>query len=136
MQQYIKKIDAEEKKAQKREEVIGILTIAVSVLQFGGWGLSDALGGVANIAIFSLVVAEVGNACIAIAETVEERPLAPFAIMGMFMGVGGIRSNPMVGFSTAAGARRAMSAKDLKLFSPEFIRRDNIVQNVPKKCST
>ncbi len=131
----IKKIGAEEKKEQKRDLIIGILTIVFSVLPFGGWGLSAAQGGVANIARFSLVVAEVGNAGIAIADMVKDPKSAPFAIMGLFMGVGGIRANPRVGYSTAAGARRAMSAKDLKLFSPDFIRRDNIVQNVLKKCS-
>ncbi|KAH7080580.1 hypothetical protein BKA63DRAFT_591192 [Paraphoma chrysanthemicola] len=131
----IKEIGEEQKETKTRNLVIMILSIVFAVIPFAG-AAASALGGAARIAQTALIVGEAGNVALTIVEVVNDPLSAPFAILGLLLGAGGIRAKgPRTAFKDAADARRALDANDgLKLFSSEFKRKDTLVQNIIKAC--
>lgn len=130
----IKEIGAEQKKTKTRELVVLILTIIFAVIPFAG-PVVTALGGAARIAMTALIVGEIGNAALAIESIVDDPFSAPFAVLGMLVGAGGIRvKGGRAGFRDAADAKRALDSGSLKLFSPEFRHKHEIIQRIAKKC--
>ncbi|KAM6509638.1 hypothetical protein FALCPG4_017287 [Fusarium falciforme] len=129
----VKEIGEKQKETKTKELVMNILTIVFAVIPFVGQAAS-ALGGAAVIARAALIVGEAGNAALSIVEIVDDPLSAPFAILGMLIGAGGIKTKgPRKAFNDAAEARRALDAGKLKLFSPAFRRKDEAVQNLLKK---
>lgn len=132
--QAIKKIGAEVKEAEKKQLIMGILTIVFMVIPFAGEAAA-ALGGVAAIARIGLIIGEAGNAALTIADIVDDPASAPIAIAGLLLGAGAAGRPTRRIFNEAADARRGMSAGTLKLFSQSFQRKDGIVQNIVSKCA-
>ncbi|POR38364.1 Chitinase [Tolypocladium paradoxum] len=130
----IKDIGEEHQKTKTRDLVLMILSIVFSVIPFATVA-TQALGGAARIAAAGLIIGEAGNTAISIAEIIENPASAPFLIVGMLVGAGGIRvRGARVAFKDAANARRAIGVNDLKFFSPEFRRKDKLVQTILKNC--
>lgn len=131
----IKDIGEEQKKQKTRDLVLMILSIVFSVIPFGGQAL-QALGGATKIAQAALIIGEAGNAALTIVEIVKDPTSAPFAILGMLLGAGGIRAKgPKKAFKDAADARRALDkGEGLKMFSDAFKKKDSQVQNIIKAC--
>lgn len=131
--QAIKKIGAEVKEAEKKQLIMGILTIVFMVIPFAGEAAA-ALGGVAAIARIGLIIGEAGKA-LTIADIIDDPASAPIAIAGLLLGAGAAGRPTRRIFKEAADARRGMSAGTLKLFSQSFQRKDGIVQNIVSKCA-
>ncbi|CAG8898521.1 unnamed protein product [Penicillium egyptiacum] len=129
----IKKIGAEAEEKQKNKLIMMILTIVFAVIPFAGEAAA-AIGGVAAIARVALVIGEAGNAALTVADIVNDPASAPFAIAGLLVGAGAAGRPSRKMFSEAAGARKALSADKLKLFSESFQHKDRIVQKIVKKC--
>ncbi|KAI8179378.1 hypothetical protein K4K52_002299 [Colletotrichum sp. SAR 10_76] len=131
----IKEIGKEQKETKTRELVLGILSIVFAVIPFAGQAAS-ALGGAARLASMALIIGEAGNAAISIVDIVKDPNSAPFAILGMLVGAAGMRGGkpPREAFAEAGKARRALTPKMMESFSPEFRRKDGLVQNVVKTC--
>ncbi|RDW93972.1 uncharacterized protein DSM5745_01294 [Aspergillus mulundensis] len=130
----IKKIGAEVEAAEKKQLIMGILTIVFMVIPFAGEATA-AIGGAAAIARMALVVGEAGNAALTIADIVEDPSSAPFAIAGLLLGAGAAGRPTRRVFREAADARRALSAEKLSMFSDAFRHKDTIVQNIVKRCA-
>jgi hypothetical protein len=130
----IKKIGAEVEAAEKKQLIMGILTIVFMVIPFAG-DAAAALGGAAAIARMALVIGEAGNAALSIADMIDDPSSAPFAIVGLLLGAGAAGRPTRSAFKQAADARRALSADKLMLFSDTFRRKDSIVQNIVKRCA-
>ncbi|ENH66898.1 Killer toxin subunits alpha/beta [Fusarium oxysporum f. sp. cubense race 1] len=129
----VKEIGEKQKETKTRELVLGILSIVFAVIPFAGTAAS-ALGGAAMIARAALIIGEAGSAALSI---VDDPASAPFAILGMLIGSKGVKvKGPRKAFKDAADARRALKGDKLEAFSPEFRRKDAIVQDLVKKSKS
>ncbi|KAF5245052.1 hypothetical protein FANTH_7522 [Fusarium anthophilum] len=129
----VKEIGEKQKETKTRELVLSILSIVFAVIPFAGTAAS-ALGGAAMIARAALIIGEAGSAALSIVDIVDDPASAPFAILGMLIGSKGVRvKGPRKAFQDAADARRALKGNKLEAFSPEFRRKDAIVQDLLKK---
>ncbi|KAF4505245.1 hypothetical protein G6O67_007215 [Ophiocordyceps sinensis] len=132
----IKKIGEEQKEKKTRELIFMILNIVFAVIPFAGLG-GSLVGGVTRLAMMATLIGELGSFAVGIAEIVEDPASAPFVVLGMLLGATGIRvKGPRIAFRDAAQARHALGPEQLKLFSPAFRRKDEIVQRLVKKCIT
>ncbi|KAH6608594.1 hypothetical protein Trco_001940 [Trichoderma cornu-damae] len=126
----VKEIGEEQKKAKTRELVLGIFEIVFSIIPFLGEA-GTALGGAAFLARAAGFIAKIGSGALTIVEIVNDPLSAPFAVLELLMGGLGIKSQgPRKGFRSAADARRALDEDKLKLFSPEFRRKDELVRQI------
>jgi hypothetical protein len=131
----IKEIGAEAHAAEKKQLIMEILNIVLLVLPVVGEAAGALFSSAAMIARIALLVGEAGNAAMSI-ETIVQDPLsAPFVIMGYLVGTGGssARSESEL-WGSAAKARTAMKAADLKKFSADFQHSDSLVQAIVSKC--
>ncbi|KAL6886435.1 glycoside hydrolase superfamily [Trichoderma longibrachiatum] len=130
----VKEIGEKEKKAKKREAVLQILEIVFTVLPFVAEAAAVAFGAASFIARGLLIIAELGNGALTIAEVVQDPLSAPFAILGLLIGPLGVRAKgSRAGFKSAADARRALDEGKLKLFSEAFRRKDTLVHKIMKQ---
>lgn len=132
----IKEIGAEAHAEEKKQLILEILNIVLLVLPVVGEAAGALFSSAAMIARIALLVGEAGNAAMSI-ETIVQDPLsAPFVIMGYLVGTGGssARSESEL-WGSAAKARTAMKAADLKKFSADFQHSDSFVQAIVSKCS-
>jgi hypothetical protein len=115
--------------------ILSILWIVFAAIPFAGVA-TKALGGAARIAQAALIIGEADNAALTIVEIVNDPTYAPFAILGLLLGAGGIKlKGPRSAFKDAADIRRAMNgAAGIKLFSREFQRKETSVQNIINAC--
>ncbi|KAF5710528.1 killer toxin subunits alpha beta [Fusarium mundagurra] len=131
-----KEIGEMQKETKTRELVLGILSIGFAVIPFAGTAAS-ALGGAAMIARAALIIGEAGSAALSIVDISDDPASAPFAILGMLIGSKGVKvKGPRKAFKDAADARRALKGNKLEAFSPEFRRKDAIVQDLVKKSKS
>jgi hypothetical protein len=106
------------------------------VIPFAGIATS-ALGGAAMIARTALIIGEVGSAALSIVDIVDDPASAPFAILGILIGSKGVKvKGPRKAFKDAADARRASKSNKLEAFSPEFRRKDELVQSLLKNSGS
>ncbi|KAH7211590.1 hypothetical protein DER44DRAFT_821519 [Fusarium oxysporum] len=132
----VKEIGEKQKETKTRELVLSILSIVFAVIPFAGTAAS-ALGGAAMIAWAALIIGEAGSAALSIVDIVDDPASAPFAILGMLIGSKGVKvKGPRKAFKDAADARRALKGDKLEAFSPEFRRKDAIVQDLVKKSKS
>ncbi|RBQ72288.1 hypothetical protein FVER14953_20617 [Fusarium verticillioides] len=132
----VKEIGEKQKETKTRELVLSILSIVFAVIPFAG-SAASALGGAAMIARAALIIGEAGSAALSIVDIVEDPASAPFAILGMLIGSKGVKvKGPRKAFKDAADARRALKGNKLEAFSPEFRRKDEIVQGLLKKSES
>jgi hypothetical protein len=132
----VKEIGEKQKETKTRELVLSILSIVFAVIPFAGTAAS-ALGGAAMIARAALIIGEAGSAALSIVDIVDDPASAPFAILGMLIGSRGVKvKGPRKAFREAADARRALKGDKLEAFSPEFRRKDAIVQDLVKKSKS
>ncbi|KAH7179066.1 uncharacterized protein B0J16DRAFT_273248 [Fusarium flagelliforme] len=131
----IKKIGKEMKETHTRNLVLDILSIVFAVIPFAGL-VTSTLGVATRLASVALIVGEAGNAAISIVEIVDNPESAPFAILGMLIGAGGIKGGmaPRTAFKRAADARRALTSKEMKAFSPEYRDKDALLQGIVNSC--
>ncbi|EMT66128.1 Killer toxin subunits alpha/beta [Fusarium odoratissimum] len=132
----VKEIGEKQKETKTRELVLSILSIVFAVIPFAGTAAS-ALGGAAMIARAALIIGEAGSAALSIVDIVDDPASAPFSILGMLIGSKGVKvKGPRKAFKDAADARRALKGDKLEAFSPEFRRKDAIVQALVKKSKS
>ncbi|KAG5804982.1 hypothetical protein H9Q74_010194 [Fusarium xylarioides] len=132
----VKEIGEKQKETKTRELVLSILSIVFAVIPFAGTAAS-ALGGAAMIARAALIIGEAGSAALSIVDIVDDPASAPFAILGMLIGSKGVKvKGPRKAFKDAADARRALKGNKLEAFSPEFRRKDEIIQDLVKKSKS
>ncbi|SCO80967.1 uncharacterized protein FRV6_05180 [Fusarium oxysporum] len=132
----VEEIGEKQKKTKTRELILSILSIVFAVIPFAG-SAASALGGAAMIARAALIIGEAGSAALSIVDIVEDPASAPFAILGMLIGSKGVKvKGPRKAFKDAADARRALKDNKLEAFSPEFRRKDKIVQSLLKKSNS
>lgn len=80
-----------------------------------------------------IIIGEAVGAALSIVDIVNYPASAPFAILGRLIGTKGVKfKSPRKAFRDAADARRAMKGNKLEAFSPEFRRKDEIVQKLVK----
>lgn len=130
----VREIGEKVEATEKRNLIMGILTIVFMVIPFAGEAAA-AVSSVTAIARMALVIGEAGNAALSIAEIVEDPLSAPFAIAGLLVGAGAAGRPTRTAFREAAAARRGMSAEKLMAFSDTFRHKDSIVQNIVKRCA-
>ncbi|KAL9572597.1 hypothetical protein ACKAV7_003430 [Fusarium commune] len=132
----VKEIGEKQKETKTRELVLSILSIVFAVIPFAGTAAST-LGGAAMIARAALIIGEAGSAALSIVDIVDDPASAPFAILGILIGSKGVKvKGPRKAFKDAADARRALKGDKLEAFSPEFRRKDAIVQDLVKKSKS
>ncbi|KAF5700609.1 killer toxin subunits alpha beta [Fusarium globosum] len=132
----VKEIGEKQKEIKTRELVLSILSIVFAVIPFAG-SAASALGGAAMIARAALIIGEAGSAALSIVDIVEDLASAPFAILGMLIGSKDVKvKGPRKAFKDAADARRALKGNKLEAFSPEFRRKDEILQGLLKKSDS
>ncbi|EFE36214.1 uncharacterized protein ARB_05152 [Trichophyton benhamiae CBS 112371] len=130
----IKKIGKEHHDTKKKELILNILSIVFSIIPFVGFA-GQAVGIATRFATAALIIGEIGNAALTIVDIVENPAGAPFAILGLLIGAEGVQvKGAREGFKKAANVRRALTPDGLKSFSQEFVRKDNLVQGLLKKC--
>ncbi|RYC94601.1 hypothetical protein BFJ63_vAg2475 [Fusarium oxysporum f. sp. narcissi] len=89
------------------------------------------------IARAGLIIGEAGSAVLSIVDIVDDPASAPFAVLGMLIGSKGVKvKGPRKAFKDAADARRALKGDKLEALSPEFRRKDAIVQDLVKKSKS
>jgi chitinase len=116
------------------ELILSILGIVFSVIPFVGTA-ARAAGFAIRTGRTVTRLAEVGSAALSIVEVVQDPLSAPFAILDLVDTGKAIRSlGQREAFSKAAAARNLLTPVDLKLFSSEFRRKDEVVQDVIGKC--
>ncbi|EWZ84453.1 hypothetical protein FOWG_12248 [Fusarium oxysporum f. sp. lycopersici MN25] len=132
----VKEIGEKQKETKTHELVLSILSIVFAVIPFAGTAAS-ALGGAAMIARAGLIIGEAGSAVLSIVDIVDDPASAPFAVLGMLIGSKGVKvKGPRKAFKDAADARRALKGDKLEALSPEFRRKDAIVQDLVKKSKS
>ncbi|KAK5789006.1 hypothetical protein VI817_008130 [Penicillium citrinum] len=134
----ITKIGKEQEKADDEARVsfiLDIVSIVLMIIPFAGEAV-DAIGGIANVARAAYVVGEAGNAALSVYDIVKNPSSAPFAILGLVMGVDAsvVGKASKTTFTKAAAFRNAMTEDTLSSFSKEFRANDAIVQDIIKAC--
>ncbi|EZF93825.1 hypothetical protein H113_05483 [Trichophyton rubrum MR1459] len=130
----IKKIGKEHHDTKKKELILNILSIVFSIIPFVGFA-GQAAGIATRFATAALIIGEIGNAALSVVDIVDNPAAAPFAILGLLIGVEGVQvKGAREAFKKAANVRRALKADGLKSFSQEFVRKDSLVQGLLKKC--
>ncbi|KAH8664684.1 glycosyl hydrolase family 71-domain-containing protein [Xylariales sp. PMI_506] len=132
----IKQIGAEAKQAEKTELIVEILGIVLMVVPIIGEGGGALFGGIKAIAEVAELIGQVGNAALTAYSIVKDPSSAPFEIMGLLLGSFGSRSGDDAAdaWSSAATARRGLSASDLDQFGDTFVTDDDKVQSVLNAC--
>lgn len=123
-----KKIDEQ----NKLDFLLFFLSAIFFVIPFVG----EALGSVAELASLGRVltwIGEAGNAALDIYGVVQDPASAPLAILGLVLGVKGIRDKETA--TKAADLRRAMSLETLGKLSPNIARKMDQVGLVVSKDS-
>lgn len=132
----VKEIGADQKNKKTRDLIVLILTIVFAVIPIVG-EIAGFAACMARLATAALIIGEMGNAALAIEEIVRDANSAPFAVLGILIAAGGIRSKgPRQGYEDAAAARKALPPSALSKFSPAFRHKDEIIQRMLKKCMT
>lgn len=99
---------------------MGILTFVFMVIPFLDEASVAVFGGVNVISKSAFIIDAAGNAAISSAEIAKDPKSAPFAILGLLVGAGGIVAKGLRKASQeAAEARTALSADNIKLFGAE-----------------
>ncbi|KAJ5241649.1 Peptidoglycan-binding Lysin subgroup [Penicillium citrinum] len=134
----ITKIGKEQEKADDEARVsfiLDIVSIVLMIIPFAGEAV-DAIGGIANVARAAYVVGGAGNAALSVYDIVKNPSSAPFAILGLVMGVDAsvVGKASKTTFIKAAAFRNAMTEDTLSSFSKEFRANDAIVQDIIKAC--
>ncbi|KAK2827885.1 hypothetical protein FQN49_007244 [Arthroderma sp. PD_2] len=95
----------------------------------------SAVGVATKFAAAALIIGEIGNVALTIVDIIENAEAAPFAVIGLLFGAEGVRvKGTRQASKEAADVRRALTADALKSFSEDFMRKDNLVQGMLKKC--
>ncbi|KAJ5167058.1 uncharacterized protein N7482_005839 [Penicillium canariense] len=131
----IKDIGAQAKAQAKKDLILEILNIVLLVIPVVGEAAGALFGGAAMIARIATLIGEAGNAAMGIESIVQDPLSAPFVIMGYLVGTGGssAKSESEL-WGSAAKARSAMKAADLRKFSADFQHSDSLVQAIVSKC--
>ncbi|EEP76245.1 conserved hypothetical protein [Uncinocarpus reesii 1704] len=124
---------AEEIEEQKKKELFSLLIAALLFfIPFAGEFLAVA-AGLARLARLIRIAGEVGDAALTLKDIVENKELAPLAILDLLAG-GKLRGPKS--YRDAADVRRSMSAKDLSKMGDVFKMHDDLLQNIlTKSCS-
>jgi chitinase len=130
----IKKIGQHAIDAHKKELIMEILTIVFMVIPFVGEALGPLIGSATSMARIALLVGEMGNGGLTVAEIVEDPTSAPFAILGLIAGVGSGTGKLSKGEALveASKARGLLKASDLAKFPEGFRNKDALAQAVVK----
>ncbi|OAA59939.1 Glycoside hydrolase, subgroup, catalytic core [Cordyceps fumosorosea ARSEF 2679] len=131
----IKDIGEKAKEEKRKQLILTILTFVFMALPFVGEALGPIVGSAAALARIALIVSEVGNAAVTIADIVGDPTSAPFAILGLIVGVGGGtgKVTKAEGLGKAAAARAIMKDGDLAKFPARFRELDSQVQKIVSK---
>lgn len=131
----IKDIGEKAKEEKRKKLIMTILTFVFMAIPFVGEALGPIIGSVAAVARIALIISEVGNAALTIADIVDDPASAPFAILGLIAGVGGGTSkvSKVEAISEASAARGLMKADDLAKFPARFKELDGYTQKIVQK---
>ncbi|KAL7923815.1 hypothetical protein ACQKWADRAFT_325558 [Trichoderma austrokoningii] len=130
----IEEIGEKAKEQAKKALIFKILTIVFMVVPFVGEALGPLIGGVEVIARIALLIGDVGNGALSIADIIEDPTSAPFAILGLIAGVGGEtgKLSKAEAIEDASKARGLLKESDLAKFPQRFRDKDAILQNIVK----
>ncbi|KAJ4156030.1 hypothetical protein LMH87_001244 [Akanthomyces muscarius] len=134
----IKDIGEKAREEKKKKLIMTILTFVFMAIPFVGEALGPIIGSAAAIARIALIISEVGNAALTVADIVEDPASAPFAILGLIAGVGGGTSKVTKeeALEKASSARGLMKADDLAKFPARFKELDGFVQKIVQKAKS
>ena len=134
----IKDIGAKAEAEQRRNLILKILNIVFMAIPFVGEALGPMIGSVTAMARIAVLVSEVGNTAITIADIVEDPTSAPFAIPSLIAGVGGGKGklSKKDALGDASKARGLLKEADLAKFPKLFRDKDSLIQRIAQKsCS-
>ncbi|KAJ3499458.1 hypothetical protein NLG97_g299 [Lecanicillium saksenae] len=134
----IKDIGEKAKEEKRKKLIMTILTFVFMAIPFVGEALGPIIGSAAAIARIALIISEVGNAALTVADIVEDPTSAPFAILGLIAGVGGGtgKVSKVEALGEASKARGLMKGDDLAKFPARFRELDGYVQKIADKVKT
>lgn len=130
----IKDIGQKAKEEAKKALIFKILTIVFMVVPFVGEALGPLIGGVEAIARISLLIGDMGNGALSIADIIEDPTSAPFAVLGLIAGVGGGtgKLSKAEVIEDSSKARGILKESDLAKFPQRCRDKDAILQNIVK----
>ncbi|KAK5993501.1 Killer toxin subunits alpha/beta [Cladobotryum mycophilum] len=130
----IKEIGERAKEEAKKNLIFKILTIVFMVIPFVGEALGPLVGSAAAVARIALLIGEVGNGALTIADIIEDPTSAPFAMLGLIAGVGGGTAKLSKGqaLEDASKARGLLKDGDLAKFPQRFRDKDALLQKAVK----
>lgn len=129
----VKAIGSEIEAQKKKELILLIVSLVLMVVPFLG-EVGFSIAGMAAIARFAFVSGEIANGALSIAEIIHDPSSAPFAIMGMVLGVAGRGLKSEDAFAQAAAARRVMDDAHVGAMGKVFKQIDDKVQVSLKSC--
>lgn len=137
----IKKIGDTVIEKEHRDLIFKILNIVLLVLPFVGEVLGVAGETAAAVGRIAVLLADVANPAVTIAEIVKDPTSAPFEIIGLFAGAMGVsgpekKLTPRKSLEEAADIRKALGADKMKKFSDAFREKDALTQKIAgsQKC--
>ncbi|KAJ9624398.1 Glucan endo-1,3-alpha-glucosidase agn1 [Taxawa tesnikishii (nom. ined.)] len=129
--------EKEEEEEEKRRKNFIILIVSVVLMFVPVVGEEIALAaGLATLARTIAIAGELGNAALAIYDTVQDPEAAVVNILGMLIGVGSIAKVARTGkgIGDVAKLRRGMTATDVAGLGSVFKNSDDKLQNIVKVC--
>ncbi|KAK0705051.1 hypothetical protein B0H67DRAFT_498289 [Lasiosphaeris hirsuta] len=133
--EQVKEIGGKMEEKEKRDRIMLIISIIFMVIPFVG-EIGFALAGATAAARIAFMIGEAANAAMTIADIVEDPESAPFAIMGMLLGIGtpkGLKGSKA--FNDASLARKVMDESGDMAKMGDIIKNGNgKVQGILKAC--
>ncbi|GAB7357175.1 hypothetical protein MBLNU459_g8166t1 [Dothideomycetes sp. NU459] len=129
--------EKEEEEEEKRRKNFILLIVSVVFMFVPVVGQEFALAaGLATLARTIAIAGELGNAALAIYDTVQDPKSAVVNILGMLIGVGSIAKVARTGegLGDVAKLRRGMTATDVAGLGAIFKNSDDKLQNLVKVC--
>ncbi|POR35820.1 Killer toxin subunits alpha/beta [Tolypocladium paradoxum] len=133
----IKDIGEKAQAEKKKNLIVLILGIVLLVIPFVGETLGPLVGSAAQVARIAMLISEVGNAALTIADIFQDPTSAPFAILNLVVGGGGgaDKLSKPAAFQKASKVRDALKATQLAKFSQSSRDKDALVQKLVKTCA-
>jgi chitinase len=129
----VKEIGGKVEDDEKKKLILLIVSVVLMVVPMVG-EIGLELAGLAQLARFAFIAGEIGNAALSLADTAQNPEAAPFAFMGMLMGVGGRGMKFERAAEGAATFKKLMSDADVSRLGKVFKEKDGLVATVINRC--
>ena len=125
--------EAEEERERRENLILTILSVVFMVVPFVGEEVALA-AGLGSLAKAIAIAGELGNAALALFDSVQNPSSALMNVLGMLLGVGGFTkaTRDGTGLAPLAALRKGMNPDDAKAFGKIFQDKDGLLQSIMK----